>query len=94
MGLGYRRNLDFSGPLSLTPQHNQYVLVIRKHFSKWFGLVPLPNHSSERVTYAFLHRVFNRFGAPAKIFTNQSTKFRGEFQKLCEKALIDHRMIS
>jgi len=27
MGLGYRWNLDFAGPLPLTIQHNRYVLV-------------------------------------------------------------------
>ncbi len=54
------------------------------------GLVPLPDCSSERATYAFLDKVFNRFGALADVLTNQGTKFRGELQELCEKTLINH----
>jgi hypothetical protein len=57
-------------------------------------LVPLPNHSNEGVAYAFLDKVLNRFGALAKVLPNQNTKFHGEFQKLCEKTLINHYMTS
>jgi hypothetical protein len=50
--------------------------------------------SSEGVVYAFLDRVFSRFEAPTKVLTDQDTKFHGEFQEFCEKALIDHRTTS
>jgi transposase-like protein len=65
-----------------------------EHFSKWLELVPLLNCINEGVTYAFLDRVLNRFGAPSKFFTDQGIKFHGEFQKLCGKALIDHHTAS
>jgi hypothetical protein len=65
-----------------------------EHFSKWLELVPLPDRNSEGTTYTFLDMVFSRFGVPSKVLTNQGTKFRGEFQKLCEKTLIDHCMTS
>ncbi len=42
------------------------------------------------VTYAFLDRVISKFGASVEVLTDQGTKFHGEFQKLCEKTLIDH----
>jgi hypothetical protein len=38
-----------------------------EHFSKWLELVPLLDHISEGVAYAFLDRVLNRFGAPFKV---------------------------
>jgi len=38
--------------------------------------------------------VLSHFGAPAKVLTDQSTKFQGEFQVLCDKALIDDRTTS
>ncbi len=94
MGLGYRQSLDFAGPLPLTVRHNRYVLVMVEHFSKWIELVPSPNKSSGGVTYAFLNRVLSHFGALAKVLTNQSMKFQGEFQVLCDKALIDHQTTS
>jgi hypothetical protein len=94
MGLGYRWSLDFAGPLPLTVRHNKYVLVMVEHFSKWIELVPSPNKSSEGIAYAFLDRVLSHFGAPAEVLTNQGTEFQGEFQVLCDKALIDHRTTS
>jgi hypothetical protein len=62
MGLGYRWSLDFSGPFNLTHQHNQYVLVMIEHFSKWLELVPLPDSNEGGATYAFFNKMFNRFG--------------------------------
>jgi transposase-like protein len=62
-----------------------------EHFSKWLELVPLSNHSNEGATYAFLDRLVNRFGVRVEILTDQNEEFHEEFQKLCEKALIDHR---
>jgi hypothetical protein len=43
----------FCKPLSLAPQHDQYVLVMIEHFSKWLALVPLLDHNDEKNTYAF-----------------------------------------
>ena len=94
MGLGYRWSLDFAGPLPLTRRHSRYALVMVEHFSKWIELVALPDKGSEGVAYAFLDRVLSHFGAPAEVLTDQGTEFRGEFQILCDQALIDHRTTS
>ncbi|OAE19927.1 hypothetical protein AXG93_1520s1000 [Marchantia polymorpha subsp. ruderalis] len=94
MGLGYRWSLDFAGPLPLTVRHHRYVLVMVEHFSKWIELVALPDKASEGVAYAFLDRVLSHYGAPAEVLTDQGTEFQGEFQVLCDKALIDHRTTS
>lgn len=50
--------------------------------------------SNEGATYTFLDKVFSTFGALTKVFTNEGTKICGEFHEFCEKALIDHCMIS
>jgi hypothetical protein len=65
-----------------------------EHFSKWQKFMPLPNCSNEGIAYTFFNMGLNRFEALAKILTNQSTKFHGEFQELCEKTLINHCTIS
>ncbi len=52
------------------------------------------DRTHEGAANAFLDKVLSRFGAPTKILTNQRIKFDGEFQELCEKALINHRMTS
>ncbi len=61
-----------------------------EHFSKWIELVPSLDKSSEQVACAFLDRVFSHFGALIEVLIDQGTKFQGEFQVLCDKALIDH----
>jgi hypothetical protein len=65
-----------------------------EHFSKWLELVLLPDYGSEGATYAFFDRVCSRFGAPTKVLTKQGMEFCGDFQKSCEKALINHRTTS
>ncbi len=77
--------MHFSNPLSLTPQHNQYVLVMIEHFSKWLELVLLLDCNNKGGAYAFLDKVLNRLGALIKVLTNQGMKFRGDFQELCER---------
>jgi hypothetical protein len=62
-----------------------------EHFSKWIELVPSPDKSSEGVAYALLDRMLSHFGAQAEVLTDQGIEFQGEFQVLCDKALIDHR---
>jgi hypothetical protein len=53
-------------------------------------LVSLLDCTNERVTYAFLDMVLNKFGALAKVFIDQGIKFYEEFQELCEKAFDRH----
>ena len=65
-----------------------------EHFSKWLELVALLDRYSEGAAYAFLDRVLSHFGAPAEVLTDQGTEFRGEFETLCDRALIDHRTTS
>jgi len=50
----------------------------------------LSNRSNEGIAYAFLDMGLNRFEALVEVPTNQSIKIGGEFQKLCEKTLINH----
>ncbi len=74
----------------MTIRHNIYVLVMVEHFSKWIELMSSPNKSNEGISYAFLNRVLNHFGAPAEVLADQGTKF----QVLCDKVLIDHQTTS
>jgi hypothetical protein len=51
--------------------------------------VLLPNCNNEGVAYAFLDKMLNRFGVSVEVFIDQTIEFHEDFQKLCEKALID-----
>jgi hypothetical protein len=69
-------------------------MIMIEHFSKWVELVAPLDKSSHNTSQAFLQQVISRFGAYAKYLTNQRSKFKVEFQKLLEHALIDHRQTS
>jgi hypothetical protein len=85
MELNYKWSLDFAGPLSVTPRHNKYLLVMIEHFSKWIELVALLNKFSEGAAYSFLDRVLSCFGAPTEVLTDQEREFLGEFQTYVSK---------
>jgi hypothetical protein len=53
-----------------------------EHFSKWLGLVLLLDCNNKGGAYAFLDKVFSRFGVLVEVIINQGTKFRGDFQEL------------
>jgi hypothetical protein len=65
-------------------------MIMIKHFSKWVELVVLLDKSSHNTSHTFLQKVLSRFGACAKCFTDQGSKFKVEFQDLLDHALIDH----
>ena len=94
MGLDYCWSLDFAGPLVVTPRRAKYVLVIGEHFSKWIELVVLPQNSIELAAATFLDCMLARFGAPAKVLTDQGRKFLSALEELCTEALIDHHTTS
>ena len=70
------------------------MLVMMKHFSKWIELVALCQNSTKLAAATFLDCVLARFGAPAKVLTDQGKEFLRAFEVLCIKALIDHRTTS
>jgi hypothetical protein len=59
-------------------------------FFQMVGIGAIVDCGSEMVSYAFLYKVFCRFWAPTKVLTNQGTKFREEFQELCESFIPCH----
>jgi hypothetical protein len=69
------------------------MLVMIEHFCKWLKLVPLLHYSSRGAIYAFLDRVFSRFGTLAKILINQDMKICMKFYELCEKCLLIIRLL-
>ncbi len=69
-------------------------MIMIEHFSKWVELVALPDKSSHNTSHVFLQHVLSRFGAYVECLTDQGSEFRGEFQDLLDRALIDHRRTS
>ena len=63
------------------------------YWSWWIELV-LSQNFAELAAVAFLDRVLARFGASGEVLTKQGREFLKVFEKLCIKALIDHRTTS
>lgn len=65
-----------------------------EHFSKWVEFAAFPKKTSANTAKAFLQCVLSRYGSCAEVLTDQGTEFRGVFQDLLDRSLIDHRRTS
>jgi transposase InsO family protein len=90
----YCWSCDLARELPQASKGNVYIMIMIEHFSKWVELVTLRDKSSHNTNQTFLQQVLSRFGAYAKCFTDQGSKFRGKFQDLLDHVLIDHRWTS
>jgi hypothetical protein len=65
----------------------KYVLIMIEHVFKWLELMLLWIPTMNKKTYAFLDRVFIKFGILVKIFTHRREEFHEKFQKLSNETL-------
>lgn len=93
-GLFYRWSLDLMPKLPRTQNGNRHCLVMVEHFTKWVEVAVFPIRSSKFTAQAFLNGVLARYGSCAEVLTDQGNEFRGEFQVLLDRSLIDHRRTS
>ena len=66
--------LDILGPLPVTYNGNEYVLVIGDYFSKWIEAVGIPDQTAETVANKFADFVC-RFGIPKEVHSDQGRNF-------------------
>ena len=69
-------------------------MVMIEHFSKWVEVVAILSKETCETAKVFRQYVLCKYGAPAKVLTDQGTEFRGEFQEMLDEALIDDRRTS
>ncbi|XRB15552.1 reverse transcriptase [Pseudoscourfieldia marina] len=93
-GLFYRWHVDLAGPMEETTSGNRYFAVMIEAFSKALVVVPLPDKEASTVAMAFALHVLARHGSCAEVVTDNGSEFKGAFDTLLEKALIDHRHTS
>ena len=63
--------LDIIGPLPRSKRHNQYILVIGDHFSRWMDAYPLPNQMTEKVAEKLVNEFIEGFGVPLEVHIDQ-----------------------
>lgn len=77
--------IDIMGPLPVTDNGNQYIMVLGDYFSKWTEAYALKDHTAQTVADILVTEFICRFGTPARIHTDQGREFNSElFAKLCE----------
>ena len=78
--------IDIVGPLPITRDGNEYIIVIGDYFSKWKEAYPAPNHTAQTVADLLLTQFICRVGYPLVIHTDQGREFESHlFSYLCEK---------
>jgi hypothetical protein len=77
--------LDILRPLVETESGNNYILTLQDELSKFIVATPLPKQDAGPVAKEFVLNIVLKFGAPAKILTNQGSNFvRNFFKNVCK----------
>jgi hypothetical protein len=78
-------SLDIVGPLIESESGNKYILTFQDELSKFIVAVPLQQQDAETVAKAFVLNIVLKFGAPAKILTDQGSNFLSNlFKNTCK----------
>jgi len=82
--------IDIMGRWPMSSSGNEYVLVLQDYFSKWVEIWPLPKHDAATVARALVTQVFSKYGAPARLHSDQGREFESRlFAELCKLWRID-----
>jgi transposase InsO family protein len=77
-------SIDLVGPLTTTPRNNKMILVISDHFTRWRDAIPIVDGTAETVAKALDDKVFNYFGLPERIHSDQGAQFESKLmEELC-----------
>lgn len=68
-------SVDVIGPMNTTRAGNRFGIVAQDLFSRWTEVRAVPNASTERITL-FLEGIFQRFGYPMAILTDNGPQFK------------------
>lgn len=78
--------VDIFGPLPLTEDGNEYIIVLGDYYSKWVDAWAVPNHQAQTVADKIVVEFFTKFGCPQQIHTDQGREFQSElFRLVCQK---------
>lgn len=63
--------VDILGPLSLTKNNNEYIIVCGCYYAKWVMAFAVPDHTAYTVADTLVTQVFLQYGFPNRIHTDQ-----------------------
>ena len=70
--------IDYCGPFKMTPQGNQYVLVITDYFSRHVSAIALPNCTAQTTAITLFNEFFCKYGIPGTIISDQGVHFKNQ----------------
>ncbi|MCG8096512.1 MAG: DDE-type integrase/transposase/recombinase [Candidatus Thiodiazotropha endolucinida] len=77
--------IDIFGPLPISENGNEYIIVLGEYFSKWVEAWAVPNHTAQTVADKLVCEFFTKYGCPQQIHTDQGREFQSElFRILCK----------
>ena len=78
--------VDIFGPLPLTEDENEYIIVLGDYYSKWVDAWAVPNHQAQTVADKKVVEFSTKFGCRQQIHIDQGREFQSElFRLVCEK---------
>ena len=76
--------LDIFGPLPLSENLMEYIVVIADYFTKFTEAFAIPNHTAQTVADKLVTEVICRYGSPEQIHTDMGREFEsGLFKEVC-----------
>ncbi|KAL4427931.1 hypothetical protein ABPG75_002020 [Micractinium tetrahymenae] len=88
-----RLGVDLLGPFPRSRSGMTYVATAVEYGTRFGMAAALPDRSSGQ-TSRWLASILGIFGCPRIVMSDRGGEFQGEFEELCQSALIDHRLAS
>src|SRR6185437_2649413 len=90
-----RIGIDLVGPLSITKQNNQYIIVATEYLTRWPEARAVPDASASTLARFIFEEIVCRHRTSKIILSDQGRNFISvTIRILCEKFLIKHKFSS
>jgi hypothetical protein len=86
-GIFDRWGIDYVGPLPITHQNNQYILVMTEMVTRWAIAVPVPDNKANTTASQILYHLVLQYGIPRHLISDRGTHFTSKVVKKLEKKL-------
>jgi hypothetical protein len=72
-------SIDITGPYSITPRKNRYLLNFIDHFTKYAEAFPIPDISTETCARVYATQIVTRHGSGSILISDQGRQFTSAF---------------